>query len=208
LSSSQLQSALSLAEKSKTEQTPAQAKAAKEERQRKKEKALAKAKEKAKKTKDAKERAAAREKLVLKKETVFMDTRPSWTEIVLPALIIWTIIGLIPFLAALARQLWVKYEFTSRRIRVQSGLQGKDTTEVIYPEISEMKYLKRGFGVFDVGDVNILLKDGSKLEMRSVPNFDGTVAYVEKRIKEAEDRAEALRLETRERNLQGSSGAS
>lgn len=52
-----------------------------------------------------------------------MDVRPSATEILIPFISILTVVGIIPFIAAAARQLWVRYKITSRRISIQGGFQ-------------------------------------------------------------------------------------
>jgi len=109
-------------------------------------------------------------------ETLFFEGPPSITELVLPAISIITIIGVVPFLAAAARQVWVKYKITSRRISVQSGLGGNDFTEIIYSDIVDLKYVYRGSK--EVGDMVIELRDGAKLEMRHVPKFQDIYKYI------------------------------
>merc|ERR1711871_1568732 len=108
-------------------------------------------------------------KSILAPEETFFEGGPSWTELVIPAVSILTVIGIIPFLFTVARQIWVKFKITDRRISVESGIGGKDLTEITYDEIYEVKYVFRSFGT--VGDMVIELRDGAKLEMRSVPNF-------------------------------------
>jgi len=93
------------------------------------------------------------------------------------------VIGIIPFSAALARQVWVRYKITSRRISVQSGIGGNDVTEIIYPDITDVKYVYRSGGA--VGDMVITLKDGSKLEMRHVPEFRDIYKYILDKISPA-----------------------
>ena len=73
-------------------------------------------------------------KFKLEPEIVFYEGGPSASEVFLPALSIFTVIGIIPFASALSRQAWVRYKFTSRRISIQSGIGGKETTEIIYPD--------------------------------------------------------------------------
>ena len=119
---------------------------------------------------------AVAEKAVLEPETLFFEGPPSITELVLPAISIITIIGVVPFLAAAARQVWVKYKITSRRISVQSGLGGNDFTEIIYSDIVDLKYVYRGSK--EVGDMVIELRDGAKLEMRHVPKFQDIYKYI------------------------------
>ena len=65
--------------------------------------------------------SAAPAKQVLEAETLFFEGPPSATELIVPGIAILTVIGIIPFAAALARQFWVKYKITSRRISVQRG---------------------------------------------------------------------------------------
>mmetsp|Transcript_31504 Transcript_31504/g.97244 ORF Transcript_31504/g.97244 Transcript_31504/m.97244 type:complete len:199 (+) Transcript_31504:140-736(+) len=120
--------------------------------------------------------SAAPAKQVLEAETLFFEGPPSATELIVPGIAILTVIGIIPFAAALARQFWVKYKITSRRISVQSGLGGNDFTELIYQDIAGLKYVYRGSN--EVGDMVIELRDGAKLEMRHVPKFQEIYKYI------------------------------
>jgi len=117
-----------------------------------------------------------KKKVVIGPEEVFFEGPPSWTEVVVPAISVLTVIGIIPFAAAVSRQAWVKFKITNRRLSVTSGFGGKDQTEVAYPEIKDMKYIYRAFGA--AGDVAITLRDGSKLELRSLPNFEENYRYI------------------------------
>ena len=115
-------------------------------------------------------------KFKLEPETVFSEGPPSPTEILLPALSVLTVIGIIPFVAALSRQVWVRYKFTSRRISIQSGFGGSKLSEIIYPDIEEIRFAYRALG--SAGDMVVFLKDGAKAELRFVPNFRSVYAYV------------------------------
>lgn len=115
-------------------------------------------------------------KFKLEPEKVFFEGPPSPTEIIVPAISILTVIGIVPFISAVTRQFWVKYKFTSRRISIQSGVGGKTQTEVIYPDIDEVRYVYRAFG--SAGDMVLFLKDGAKVELRHVPKFDEIYTYV------------------------------
>ncbi len=117
-----------------------------------------------------------KEKLKIDSEKVLFEFPPSKTELIFPTLSILTVIGVIPFVAALARQFWVKYKFTSRRISIQSGFNGNKRSDVVYPDISEMKYVYRAFG--SCADLIITLKDGAKTEMRFVPQFNEVYAMI------------------------------
>ena len=116
-----------------------------------------------------------KQKFKLEPETVFYEGPPSISEVALPALSVLTVIGIIPFISSLTRQIWVRYKFTSRRISIQSGIGGKEFSEVIYPDVDEIKYVYRFGGA---GDMVLFLKDGAKVEMRHVPNFDDVLEYV------------------------------
>merc|ERR1719424_2562129 len=70
-------------------------------------------------------------------EQTFFEGAPSITETFIPGLSLFTVVGVIPFTASLARQAWTKYKFTNRRIEVASGFQGKDKVQVLWREITE-----------------------------------------------------------------------
>ena len=114
-------------------------------------------------------------KFMLEPESVFFEGPPSLSEVFLPALSVLTVIGIIPFISSLSRQVWVRYKFTSRRISIQSGIGGKETSEIIYPDIEEIRFVYRLGGA---GDMVLFLKDGAKVEMRHVPKFDDVLDYI------------------------------
>ena len=116
-----------------------------------------------------------KKKFKLEPETVFFEGAPAASESLIPALSIVTVLGIIPFISSLARQAWVRYKFTSRRISIQSGIGGNDVSEIIYPDVEEIKYVFRLGGA---GDMVLFLKDGAKVEMRHVPKFEEIYTYV------------------------------
>lgn len=126
--------------------------------------------------------AAAPQKVKLEPEEVFFEGRTSWTELVVPTLAILTVVGIIPFVAAVARYAWVRYKVTSRRICVDSGFQGKDHVEIVYRDIANIRYVRRAAGTS--ADMVLELKDGAKLELRAIPNFDDIFAYVQSNLDE------------------------
>lgn len=112
-------------------------------------------------------------------ETVFYQGGPAKGDLVLNLLFGLTLIG-IPFaVAAIVRALWLRFRITSRRIEVTGGWMGRDRTQVVYSQIREVRSVPRGFGAW--GDMVLVLTDGSKLEMRSVPRFREVEAYIEER---------------------------
>ena len=112
---------------------------------------------------------------MLTPEEVFYEGPPAITETIVPTISILTVIGIIPAAAAWARQLWVRYKITTRRIRVNSGIGGNEMAEIVYPDIVEIRTVKRLFGD---GDMVAFLRDGAKFEMRNIPNFDATMEFI------------------------------
>jgi hypothetical protein len=112
-------------------------------------------------------------------ESVFYEGGPARGDLILNLLFGLTLIG-IPFaIAALVRAIWLRYRITSRRIEVNGGWLGRDRTQVVYSQIREVRSAPRGWGTW--GDMVLVLEDGSKLEMRSVPGFREVEAYIEER---------------------------
>ncbi|KAL3761826.1 hypothetical protein ACHAW5_001934 [Stephanodiscus triporus] len=114
-------------------------------------------------------------------EETFYEGPPAITETIAPTISILTVVGIVPAAAAWARQAWVRYTITDRRIRVTSGIGGKDMAEIVYPDVVEIRTVKRLFGD---GDMVFFLRDGAKFEMRNVPNFDETIEFILKNVDE------------------------
>ena len=117
--------------------------------------------------------------MTLAPEETFYEGPPAITETIVPTISILTVVGIIPAAAAWARQAWVRYKITSRRVRVNSGVGGKEMAEIVYPDIVELRTVKRLFGD---GDMVAFLRDGAKFEMRNIPNFDETVEFILKQV--------------------------
>lgn len=73
----------------------------------------------------------------------------------------------------------MRYKITTRRVRVTSGIGGKEMAEIVYPDIVEIRTVKRLFGD---GDMVAFLRDGAKFEMRNIPNFDETIEFILKQV--------------------------
>ena len=114
------------------------------------------------------------------KEEVFFEGKPHIGDLIANSLIGLTIVGLPLFVGALVRQLWVRYRITNRRVTIMGGWQGRDRSDIIYKEIKKLVNLPRGLG--GRGDIVLTLKDGSRLEMRSVPNFREVSEYILERV--------------------------
>mmetsp|Transcript_2699 Transcript_2699/g.2976 ORF Transcript_2699/g.2976 Transcript_2699/m.2976 type:complete len:245 (-) Transcript_2699:336-1070(-) len=108
-------------------------------------------------------------------EEVFYEGPPAITETLIPTISILTVIGIVPAAASWLRQLWVRYRITDRRIRVNSGVNGKDMAEIVYPDVVELRTVKRLLGD---GDMVLFLRDGAKFEMRNIPNFEETMVFI------------------------------
>jgi len=114
-------------------------------------------------------------------ESVFYEGGPALGDLILNLLFGLTLIGLPFAVAALVRALWLRYRITSRRIEVNGGWMGRERTQVVYSQIREVRSAPRGLGSW--GDMVLVLEDGSKLEMRSVPRFREAESYIEERRK-------------------------
>ena len=113
-------------------------------------------------------------------EDVHYDGGPARGDLIFNILLGFTLIGL-PFpIGAVVRALWLRFRITSRRISVTGGWMGKDKTQVVYSQISEVRTVPRGFGAW--GDMVLVLKDGARLELRSMPRFREVEAYILERI--------------------------
>jgi len=127
---------------------------------------------------DVQERKAS---ATLAPEEVHYEGPPAKTETIVPTLSILTVVGIVPAAAAWARQAWVRYKITSRRIRVTSGINGNEMAEIVYPDIVEIRTAKRLFGD---GDLVAFLRDGARFEVRNIPNFDEAMEFILKQVDE------------------------
>ena len=109
-------------------------------------------------------------------EEVFYEGGPANSDLIINLVAGITLVGLPFTFGAVVRALWLRYIITKRRVSVTGGWFGRDQSQVVFSQINEMRSVPRGFGSY--GDMVIILKDGSKLEMRSVPNFRETEKYI------------------------------
>ena len=108
-------------------------------------------------------------------EDVHYDGGPAKGDLIFNLLLGVTLIGLPFTIGAIVRAVWLRFRITSRRISVTGGWMGKEKTQVVYSQIKEVRSVSRGFGAW--GDMVLVLNDGARLEMRSVPSFRETEAY-------------------------------
>ena len=121
------------------------------------------------------------------KEDVYFEGKPHVGDLVINTFLGATIVGLPLFVGSLTRRLWVKYRITDRRITTIGGWMSRDRSDIVYKEIAKVVCAPRGVGAW--GDIVLTLKDGSRLEMRAVPNFREVTDYIIERI---DDKARAV----------------
>ncbi|MFB2875764.1 PH domain-containing protein [Floridanema aerugineum] len=115
------------------------------------------------------------------REEVYYEGGPHIGDLILNILIGLTVIGLPLTVGAIARALWLRYRITDRRISVTGGFRGQDRTDIIYSEIVEVKKVPRGIGLW--GDMVVVLRDGSRLELRAIPKFREIYDYITEKAK-------------------------
>ena len=122
-------------------------------------------------------------------EDIFYEGGPASGDLIINLLAGVTLIGLPFTFGALVRALWVRYKITTRRISVTGGWLGRDKTQIVYNQISEIRAIPRGLGSY--GDMVLVLNDGARLEIRSIPNFREVEAYILEKIQNStKDRVE------------------
>ncbi|MEM7647573.1 MAG: PH domain-containing protein [Cyanobacteria bacterium P01_A01_bin.70] len=114
------------------------------------------------------------------KEEVFYEGGPHIGDLIINALLAFTLVCIPLTVGAIARALWLRYRITSRRVSITSGWRGQTRSDIIYSEINKIVTVPRGLGLW--GDMVITLKDGSKLELRAVPNFRETYSYINDKL--------------------------
>ena len=113
-------------------------------------------------------------------EDVHYEGGPARGDLVFNILLGFTLIGLPFTIRAVVRALWLRFRITTRRVSVSGGWMGKEKTQVVYSQIKEVRTVPRGFGAW--GDMVLVLNDGARLEMRSMPNFRDIEAFILERI--------------------------
>ena len=116
-------------------------------------------------------------------EDIFYEGGPANGDLIINLMAGITLIGLPFTFGALVRALWVRYKITTRRISVTGGWLGRDKTQIVYSEIAEIRAIPRGLGSY--GDMVLVLKDGARLEMRSLPNFRETESYILEKVEKS-----------------------
>lgn len=108
-------------------------------------------------------------------ETVFFDGGAHYGDLVANLVLGFTLVWLPLTLAAVSRALYLRYRFTNLRVTVISGLTGEDRSDFSYDVVKDVQVIPRFIGEW--GDVIITLKDGTKVDLRSVPRFREIAKY-------------------------------
>jgi hypothetical protein len=114
------------------------------------------------------------------REEVYYEGGPHLGDLILNLLIGLTVVGIPLTIGAIVRAIWLRFKITDRRVAVMGGWMGRDRTDVIYSEIVKVVKVPRGIGLW--GDMVLTLKNGSRLEMRAVPNFRETYEYISEKV--------------------------
>ena len=121
--------------------------------------------------------------MTISSEEIFYEGGPASGDLVINLLAGFTLVGLPFTFGALVRAFWVRYKITTRRISVTGGWFGRDKTQVAYGQISEIRAIPRGLGSY--GDMVLVLKDGARLEIRSIPNFREAETYILEKLEKS-----------------------
>ncbi|WP_032518339.1 PH domain-containing protein [Prochlorococcus marinus] len=113
-------------------------------------------------------------------EETFYEGGPAKSDLILNLLGSITILGLPFTFAAIVRALWLRFKITNKRITIDGGWFGKNKTQVSLSNIEEIRSIPRGFGSY--GDMVLILNDGSKVEMKSLPLFRDKQKFIEEHI--------------------------
>jgi uncharacterized membrane protein YqaE (UPF0057 family) len=117
------------------------------------------------------------------REEVYYEGGPHIGDLIINLLLALTLVFIPLTIGAIIRALWLRYRITNRRISLTGGWLGRNRTDVIYSEITAVKTVSRGLGLW--GDMVVTLKDGSRLEMRSLPHFRDLEAKILEKVSPA-----------------------
>ena len=113
-------------------------------------------------------------------EEVFYEGGPAKGDLIINLLAGLTILGLPFAFAAIVRSLWLRFTLTNKRITIVGGWFGRNKTQVSLSNVKEIRSIPRGLGSY--GDMVLILNDGSKVEMKSLPSFREKQSYIEKNM--------------------------
>ena len=124
--------------------------------------------------------------MIKSSEEIFFERAPAKEDLLLNLLAGITLIGLPFTFGALARAFWLRFKITNKRVSVTGGWLGKDKSQIAYSQIKEVRSIPRGLGSY--GDMVLVMKDGARLEMRSMPNFRKVDGFINNQINQTTSR--------------------
>ena len=113
-------------------------------------------------------------------EKSFYEGGPAKSDLIINLFAALTLLGLPFTFAAIVRALWLRYKITDKRITIDGGWFGKNKTQISLSNIDEIRSIPRGFGSY--GDMVLVLNDGSKVEMKSLPIFREKQKFIEENM--------------------------
>ena len=113
-------------------------------------------------------------------EVIFYEGGPAKSDLFINLLAGLTLLGLPFTFAAIVRALWLRYKITNKKITIEGGWFGRNKTQVSLSNINEIRSVPRGFGSY--GDMVLILNDGAKVEMKSLPLFREKQNFIESNI--------------------------
>ena len=119
--------------------------------------------------------------MINRNEEIYFEGGPARSDLIINLFAGITILGLPFTFASVVRALWLKYKITNKRITINGGWFGKNKTQVSLSNIDEIRSIPRGLGSY--GDMVLILNDGAKVEMKSLPSFRDTQNFIEENIK-------------------------
>ena len=114
------------------------------------------------------------------KEETFYEGGPHIGDLIFHLFLAIFIVFIPLAVGSVVRAIWLRYKITDRRISVIGGWMGKDRTDLVYSEITDALTIPRGLGFW--GDMVVTLKDGSRLELRSLPRYREIFDYINERV--------------------------
>ena len=118
--------------------------------------------------------------MITTNEETFYEGGPAQGDLVINLIAGLTILGLPFTFAAVVRALWLRFKISNKRITIDGGWFGRNKTQVSLKNIDEIRSIPRGFGSY--GDMVLILNDGSKVEMKSLPSFREKQKFIEENM--------------------------
>ena len=121
--------------------------------------------------------AAAQKTYDYSGETVYYEGPPHRGDLAANLAMAATLVWIPLTAASVGRAAFVRYRLTDRRLSVITNAPWKqEQTDVAYQEVRDVVSVPRGLGAW--GDMVVTLRNGDKVEMRSVDNFRDLKRYI------------------------------